>query len=353
MKGVLILENGQKFYGNMLMDEPAVGEVVFNTGMTGYQETFTDPSYAGQIITMTYPLIGNYGLFHEIEQADRPYAAGFIVSELCEEPSNWQNEGKLSTFIMTHHIPCLYGVDTRAITRAIRSQGVMKGVIVPETMEESAIKELFDTPLETQLVRRVTTREIKHMGDGRFHVAVMDYGAKANILRELVNSDCRLTIFPAETKAEEVLAVNPDGIFLSNGPGDPADLTVEIDNIKKMIGKKPIFGICMGHQVMALANGAKTKKMLFGHRGINQPVRDLVDHKICITSQNHGFMVDEDSLKGLPIEVINRSLNDNTIEGLRYLNHPTFTVQYHPEASPGPSGNAYLFDRFIKMMGGH
>ena len=234
MKGVLILENGQKFYGNMLMDEPAVGEVVFNTGMTGYQETFTDPSYAGQIITMTYPLIGNYGLFHEIEQADRPYAAGFIVSELCEEPSNWQNEGKLSTFIMTHHIPCLYGVDTRAITRAIRSQGVMKGVIVPETMEESAIKELFDTPLETQLVRRVTTREIKHMGDGRFHVAVMDYGAKANILRELVNSDCRLTIFPAETKAEEVLAVNPDGIFLSNGPGDPKDVPYIVEEVKKM-----------------------------------------------------------------------------------------------------------------------
>ena len=203
MKGVLILENGQKFYGNMLMDEPAVGEVVFNTGMTGYQETFTDPSYAGQIITLTYPIIGNYGLFHEIEQADRPYAAGFIVSELCEEPSNWQNEGKLSTFIMTHHIPCLYGVDTRAITRAIRSQGVMKGVIVPETMEESAIKELFDTPLETQLVRRVTTREIKHMGDGRFHVAVMDYGAKANILRELVNSALRLQEQQALQRSEQ------------------------------------------------------------------------------------------------------------------------------------------------------
>lgn len=217
MKGVLILENGQKFYGNMLMDTPAVGEVVFNTGMTGYQETFTDPSYAGQIITMTYPLIGNYGIFHEIEQADRPYAAGFIVSELCEEPSNWQCEGKLSTFIMTHHIPCLYGVDTRAITKAIRSHGVMKGVIVPADMNEDAIKELFDTPLDTQVVKKVTTKEIKHMGDGKFHVAVMDYGAKNNILRELVHNGCRLTIFPAETKAEDVLAINPDGIFLSNG----------------------------------------------------------------------------------------------------------------------------------------
>ena len=237
MKGVLILENGQKFYGNMLMDEPAVGEVVFNTGMTGYQETFTDPSYAGQIITMTYPLIGNYGLFHEIEQADRPYAAGFIVSELCEEPSNWQNEGKLSTFIMTHHIPCLYGVDTRAITRAIRSQGVMKGVIVPETMEESAIKELFDTPLETQLVRRVTTREIKHMGDGRFY----------------------------------------------------------------------------------------------------------------ITSQNHGYVIDEASLPD-DVVITHRNLHDNTLEGFEVPSKKIMCVQYHPEASPGPTDNLYLFTQFVKMM---
>ena len=229
MKGILILENGQKFYGQMLMSEPAVGEVVFNTGMTGYQETFTDPSYAGQIITMTYPLIGNYGLFHEIEQADRPYAAGFVVGELCDAPSNWQNEGELATFIRTHHIPCLYGVDTRAVTRAIRSHGVMKGVIVPETMSESAVKELFDTPLETQLVRRVTTRDIKHMGSGKFHVAVMDYGAKTNILRDLVRNGCRLTIFPAETKAEDVLAIIPDGIFLSNGPGDPKDVPYVVE----------------------------------------------------------------------------------------------------------------------------
>ena len=205
-------------------------------------------------------------------------------------------------------------------------------------------------------VAQVTTKKVYHMGDkekSKFSVAVMDYGIKRNILKSLVEKGCCLTVFPAETPAEEVLAIDPDGIFLSNGPGDPADLTVEIDNIKKMIGKKPIFGICMGHQVMALACGAKTKKMLFGHRGINQPVRDYVDNCIMITSQNHGFMVDEDSLKGLHVKVINRSLNDGTIEGIQYLDHPTFTVQFHPEASPGPSGNGYLFDRFITMMGGH
>lgn len=349
MKGVLILENGQKFYGNMLMDEPAVGEVVFNTGMTGYQETFTDPSYAGQIITMTYPLIGNYGLFHEIEQADRPYAAGFIVSELCEEPSNWQNEGKLSTFIMTHHIPCLYGVDTRAITRAIRSQGVMKGVIVPETMDESAIKELFDTPLETQLVRRVTTRDIKHMGDGRFHVAVMDYGAKANILRELVNSDCRLTIFPAETKAEEVLAVNPDGIFLSNGPGDPKDVPYIVEEVKKLIGKKPIFGICLGLQMLGLALGGKSCKLTFGHRGANHPVKDIRTGRVYITSQNHGYVIDEASLPA-DVVVTHRNLHDNTLEGFEVPSKNIMCVQYHPEASPGPTDNLYLFTQFVKMM---
>ena len=252
-------------------------------------------------------------------------------------------------------IPVLTGVDTRAITRRIRSYGTLQGVLVPADTPDEEVEKLLATPEEHDQVQQVTTKEVYTMGpeDAQYSVAVLDYGVKRHILECLVEKGCRLTVFPAETPAEDVLAIDPDGIFLSNGPGDPADLTIEIENIKKMIGKKPIFGICMGHQVMALANGARTKKMLFGHRGINQPVRDLVDHKICITSQNHGFMVDEDSLKDLPVEVINRSLNDNTIEGLRYLKHPTFTVQYHPEASPGPSGNGYLFDRFIKMMGGH
>lgn len=221
MNGMLVLENGKRFYGKLLTSAPAMGEVVFNTAMTGYQETFTDPSYAGQIITMTYPLMGNYGLFHEIEQAERPYAAGFIVGELCGEPSNWQNEGPLSTFMMNHHIPCLYDTDTRAITREIRQHGVMKGVLVPETAATSDIRAALARPLETQWVRKVTTRDIKTAGSGTYHVAVMDYGAKQNILRDLVRNNCRLTIFPATTPAAEVLAVQPDGIFLSNGPRCP------------------------------------------------------------------------------------------------------------------------------------
>jgi carbamoyl-phosphate synthase small subunit len=349
MKGLLILENGQRFDGELLMEEAAVGEVVFNTGMTGYQETFTDPSYAGQIITMTFPLIGNYGLFHEIEQADRPHAAGFIVSELCDTPSNWQNEGTLSTFIMTHHIPCLYGVDTRAVTRAIRKQGVMKGVIVPASMSESAIRELFDTPLETQLVRKVTTPEIRHMGSGRYYVAVMDYGAKANILRDLVKNGCRLTIFPAETKAEDVLATNPDGIFLSNGPGDPKDVPYIVAEVKKMMGQKPIFGICLGLQMLGLALGGKSRKLTFGHRGANHPVKDVRTGRVYITSQNHGYVIDEASLPDSVI-VTHRNLHDGTLEGFICPDKDIMCVQYHPEASPGPTDNLYLFEQFIKMM---
>jgi carbamoyl-phosphate synthase small subunit len=250
---------------------------------------------------------------------------------------------------MTHHIPCLYGVDTRAITRAIRSQGVMKGVIVPETMEENAIRELFDTPLETQLVRRVTTREIKHAGNGKYHVAVMDYGAKANILRDLVKNDCRLTIFPAETKAEEVLAINPDGIFLSNGPGDPKDVPYIVDEVKKFIGKKPIFGICLGLQMLGLALGGQSRKLTFGHRGANHPVKDVRTGRVYITSQNHGYVIDE---KSLPEDVVitHRNLHDNTLEGFEYPKKNIMCVQYHPEASPGPTDNLYLFEQFIKMM---
>lgn len=355
VKGKLVLKDGSVYEGTLYSTHKAVGEVVFTTGMTGYQETLTDPSFCGQIVIFTYPLIGNYGCNDLFCQSDRCCYKGLIVSELCDEPSSWRDEGTVLDFLEKNDIPVLTGVDTRAITRRIRSYGTLQGVLVPADTPDEEVEKLLATPEEHDQVQQVTTKEVYTMGpeDAQYSVAVLDYGVKRHILECLVEKGCRLTVFPAETPAEDVLAIDPDGIFLSNGPGDPADLTIEIENIKKMIGKKPIFGICMGHQVMALANGARTKKMLFGHRGINQPVRDLVDHKICITSQNHGFMVDEDSLKGLPVEVINRSLNDNTIEGLRYLKHPTFTVQYHPEASPGPSGNGYLFDRFIKMMGGY
>lgn len=351
MKGILILESGERFYGEMLTAEPAVGEVVFNTGMTGYQETFTDPSYAGQIITMTYPLIGNYGLFHEIEQADRPYAKGFVLSELCDSPSNWQNEGPLATFIMTHHIPCIYDVDTRAVTRVIRNHGVMKGVIVPETMSEEEIKELMSTELDKDVIEQVSTRKVKKRGKGKYHVAVMDYGAKENILRELIKNDCSITVLPCHTSSEEILALNPDGIFLSNGPGDPEDVPEMVAEVKKLIGKKPIFGICMGLQLLGLALGGKAKKLAFGHRGSNHPVKDQQSGRVYITSQNHGYIIDE---KTLPPEAIitHRNLHDNTLEGFAIPEKQMFCVQYHPEASPGPTDNLYLFKQFVKMMEG-
>ena len=351
MNGLLILESGQKFRGKLLMSMPAVGEVVFNTGMTGYQETFTDPSYAGQIITMTYPLIGNYGLFHEIEQADRPYAKGFVLSEICNAPSNWQNEGALSTFIMMHHIPCIYDVDTRAVTRAIRSRGVMKGVIVPEFMEEADIADFMKTELDKDLIAQVSTRKVKTYGNGKYHVAVMDYGAKDNILRELVKNDCRLTVFPCHTKAEAVLAVKPDGIFLSNGPGNPEDVPEMYGEVQKLIGKKPIFGICMGLQLLGLALGGKARKLAFGHRGSNHPVKDVRTGRVHITSQNHGYIIDESTLPKNVI-VTHRNLHDNTLEGFAYPEKNLFCVQYHPEASPGPSDNLYLFEQFVKMMEG-
>ena len=351
MKGVLILESGQKFYGTLLTAARAVGEVVFNTGMTGYQETFTDPSYAGQIITMTYPLIGNYGLFHEIEQADRPYAKGFVVSELFASPSNWQNEGPLATFIMTHHIPCLYDVDTRAVTRAIRKHGVMKGIIVPETTSREDMDTLMATVLDRDQITQVSTKKIKELGNGSCHVAVMDYGAKDNILRELIKNGCRLTVFPCHTRAEEVLARNPDGIFLSNGPGDPEDVPDMVEEVKKLIGKKPIFGICMGLQLLGLALGGKAKKLTFGHRGSNHPVKDIRTGRVYITSQNHGYVIDETTLPQ-DVVVTHRNLHDNTLEGFMYPRKKLFCVQYHPEASPGPADNLYLFEQFVEMMEG-
>lgn len=349
MNGMLVLENGKRFYGKLLTSAPAMGEVVFNTAMAGYQETFTDPSYAGQIITMTYPLMGNYGLFHEIEQAERPYAAGFIVGELCGEPSNWQNEGPLSTFMMNHHIPCLYDTDTRAITREIRQHGVMKGVLVPETAATADIRAALARPLETQWVRKVTTRDIKTAGSGTYHVAVMDYGAKQNILRDLVRNNCRLTIFPATTPAAEVLAVQPDGIFLSNGPGDPQDIPYIVDEVKKMIGKKPIFGICLGLQMLGLALGGKSYKLPFGHRGANHPVQDVQTGRVYITSQNHGYAIAADTLPPTA-QVTYRHLHDNTLEGFVVPSQHIMCVQYHPEASPGPTDSLYLFEQFVKMM---
>lgn len=350
MKGKLILEDGSVFHGDLLNEAKATGEVVFNTGMTGYQEILTDPSYCSQIVTLTYPMIGNYGMADLFNQSRKPFVNGFIIGELCEDGSNWHLEESLQAFLTRHEIPCLYNVDTRAVTRKIRSAGTMKGIIVQEEASQQEIDALFSVPLKLDVVAEVTTPEIYKMENDGPHVVVMDFGIKQNILNSLHALGCNLTIVPADTTAEEILAMNPDGVFFSNGPGDPKDVPEVIANVKKLVGKKPLFGICLGHQLLALALGADTYKLKFGHRGSNQPVKNLATGRVHISSQNHGYAVDEKSLKKLPVKVTHLSVNDGTVEGMRHTELPIFSVQYHPEASPGPDDNMYLFDEFWTML---
>lgn len=354
-KGKLILEDGTVFSGKLLGTARATGEVVFNTSMTGYQESLTDPSYCRQLLTLTYPLVGNYGTAELFMQSRKAFVGGFIIGELCTEGSNWHYEHSLAEFLAEQQIPCLYGVDTRAVTRHIRAAGTMKGIIVPENASQQEIDELLAVPIETQVVREVTTKGsyvIEAEQVDAPHVVALDFGVKENILKSLSDKGCKLTVMPADTKAEEVLALNPDGIFLSNGPGDPADVQDIVEEVKKLLGQKPIFGICLGHQLLARALGAETYKLKFGHRGSNQPVKDLRTGKVTISSQNHGYAVKEDSLQGLPLEVTHINVNDDTVEGMRHKELPIFSVQYHPEASPGPDDNMYLFDEFWNMMRG-
>ena len=355
MKGKLILEDGSVFTGTLLNNIKATGEVVFNTGMTGYQEILTDPSYCRQIVTLTYPLIGNYGVAAKFMQSRKSFVNGFIIGELCLEGSNWQMEGELADFLTRQGIPCLYNVDTRAVTRKIRSAGTMKGIIVPEDASKTEIDELFNVPIKKDVVKEVTTPEAYEIksesGEGP-EVVVMDFGIKQNILTSMHDRGCNLKLVPASTTAEEILAMNPDGIFLSNGPGDPKDVPEVIEEVKKLIGKKPMFGICLGHQLISLALGADTYKLKFGHRGSNQPVKNLLNTRVHITSQNHGYAVDDKSLEGLPLEVTHVNVNDGTVEGVRHTSLPLFSVQYHPEASPGPDDNMYLFDQFWTMLTG-
>ncbi len=355
MKGKLILEDGSVFHGELLNNIKATGEVVFNTGMTGYQESLTDPSYCRQILTLTYPMVGNYGIADIFMQSRKSFVNGFVIGELCEYGSNWHYETSLADFLTKQGVPCLYNVDTRAVTRKIRSAGTMKGIIVAEDAAKTEIDELFAVPIKKDVVMEVTTPEAYDIPadkeDAPFVVA-MDFGVKQNILNSLHNLGCKVKVVPASTTAEEVLALNPDGIFLSNGPGDPADVPEIVAEIKKLIGKKPIFGICLGHQLLARAMGAKTYKLKFGHRGCNQPVKNLLTGKVQISSQNHGFAVDEASLKDLPLEVTHVNVNDGTVEGMRHKELPIFSVQYHPEASPGPDDNMYLFDEFWTMLKG-
>lgn len=350
VKGKLILEDGSVFHGEMLNDTPAFGEVVFNTGMTGYQEILTDPSYCRQIVTLTYPLIGNYGTADLFMQSRQSFVSGFIVGELASYGSHWRMEDSIQNFLTEQKIPCLFHVDTRALTRHIRAAGTMKGVMAPENASQKDIDAMLAQPLVRDVVREATTPESYTMENDGPHVAVLDFGIKRNILKSLHDWGCNLTVLPASATAEDVMGLSPDGIFLSNGPGDPKDVPEAVETIKKLIGKKPMFGICLGHQLLALAMGANTYKLKFGHRGSNQPVKNLQTGRVHITSQNHGYAVDESSLAGLPLEVSHRSVNDGTVEGIRHTDLPIFSVQYHPEASPGPDDNTYLFDQFVSIL---
>lgn len=370
MEAKLILENGTIFTGEAFgATGEATGEVVFNTSMTGYQEILTDPSYAGQIVTMTYPLIGNYGVNSEDMESVKPQVAGFIVKEYSKFPSNFRSTENLGGWLEKNRIIGIENIDTRMLTKMIRSIGAMRGIISTQDLDDkSLLAKVKKSPQMTglDLATRVTTNEMYKWSDvdktpfalapmilasgKKWNVIVYDYGVKQNILRRLTSYGCTLTVLPASYPAEKMLEMNPDGIFLSNGPGDPAAVKYAILNLKKLIGKKPIFGICLGHQLLALALGGKTFKLKFGHRGANHPVKNLLTGTIEITSQNHGFAVDVDSLDSQCIEITHTNLNDNTNEGLRHRALPIFSVQYHPEASPGPHDSDYLFARFIEMM---
>ncbi len=364
---VLVLEDGSVFRGRAFAGGgQAMGEVVFNTGMTGYQEILTDPSYKGQIVTMTYPLTGNYGINSEDMESSAIQVEAFIVKEYQDYPSNWRSEKTLADFLEEAGKIGIEGVDTRAITRHIRLAGAMKGIISTETDDVGRLMEqLEDHPglVGIDMVRRVTCSKRYLWIDGKpqpfdewltdrdgYRIAALDFGIKYNILRNLEKRGCQILVFPASTSSEEVMEFDPDGIFLSNGPGDPAAVDYAIQTVKELLGIKPMFGICLGHQLIGLALGGTTYKLKFGHRGINQPVKDLSTGKIEITSQNHGFCVDINSLDTSSVRLTHLNLNDETLEGLEHKDIPLFCVQYHPEAAPGPHDATYLFDRFIDLV---
>ena len=384
MKAILALADGKVFTGVAFGAEgEAVGEVVFNTSMTGYQEILTDPSYEGQLVAMTYPQIGNVGVNPEDVESRRPFMRGFIVKDYSAEPSNWRASQPLHEYMQAHGIVGIYGIDTRALVRHLRDHGAQDGIISTgaASAEELVAKAKASPGLVGQdLVKNVTCREPYDWNEGlwrlvggykrrdgssaakrsrkgsftapKYFVVAYDYGIKYNILRNLAESGCQVRVVPASMPASEVLALNPDGIFLSNGPGDPDAVPYAKENVRQLIGKKPIFGICLGHQILGLALGGKTYKLKFGHHGGNQPVMDLTTLKVEITAQNHGFAVDAESLSGAA-QLTHVNLNDNTVEGLAHRELPIFSVQYHPESSPGPHDASYLFKRFTDLMAQH
>ena len=368
MKAILLLEDGTVFEGTSFGAKgQKCGEVVFNTSMAGYQEILTDPSYHEQIITMTYPLIGNYGTNKADTESRKIFARGLIVKENCDYPSSWRNTQSLTDYLKANNVAGLEGIDTRALVKHIRIAGAMRGIISSTEFGITSLKkklQQYPSLVGRDIVKDVTgkksycwdkgvidvlnNREIRP--DKKYRIVAFDYGIKHNILRLLRSHGCDVYVTPAVTTAKEVLAQKPDGVFLSNGPGDPAPVSYAIKTIQELLGKVPIFGICLGHQLLALALGAKTYKLKFGHRGANHPVQNLRTGKIEITCQNHGFCVDMDSLNNKAVELTHLNLNDNTIEGIRCKERPAFSVQYHPEASPGPHDSNYLFETFTKLM---
>jgi len=370
---ILALEDGTVFEGRSF-GAPAErsGEVVFNTAITGYQEIFTDPSYTGQIVILTNPQIGNYGTSVADNEARKPYIEGLAVREFSSITSNWRSDEEARDFLAKSNIPVISDLDTRTLVRHLRSRGVMRGVLSavekdPAKLVEKArsipsmagldLASRVSTPEPyqwTHSVERCSPSEVlREPPDRRFNVVAYDFGIKRNILRRLVYSGCNVTVVPALTSAEDVLALKPDGVFLSNGPGDPEPLHTQIDNVRRLIGKTPIFGICLGHQILGLALGGKTYKLKFGHRGANHPVINKITQRVEITSHNHGFAVDPDSLNTSDVDLTHINLNDQTLEGFRHRREPVFCVQYHPEAAPGPHDSHYLFNDFVELMAEH